>query len=90
MSDNKLFCSYEQKNSKSDFYRPLLVKIQNEGEERIKTDLLKMASLEKKAQCVLGYVMLFWGYVKDVVYRTKVHNVVELKQRIESATEQVD
>ncbi|GBN90999.1 hypothetical protein AVEN_196590-1 [Araneus ventricosus] len=35
-----------------------------------------MASPKKKAQCVLGYVMFFWGYVKDVVYGTKVHNVV--------------
>ncbi|GBN23035.1 hypothetical protein AVEN_5426-1 [Araneus ventricosus] len=46
----------------------------------IKTDLLKMASPEKKAQSVIRYV-------KDVVHRTKVHNVVELKQRIYAAVE---
>ncbi|GBL90484.1 hypothetical protein AVEN_179412-1 [Araneus ventricosus] len=56
----------------------------------IKTDLLKMASPEKKAQCVLGYMMFFLGFVKDVVYRTKVHNVVELKQRTQAAIEIVD
>ncbi|GBM37754.1 hypothetical protein AVEN_93629-1 [Araneus ventricosus] len=49
-----------------------------------------MSSPEKKAQCVLGFVILFWGYVKDVVYRTKVRNVVELKQKIQAAIESVD
>ncbi|GBM26535.1 hypothetical protein AVEN_245260-1 [Araneus ventricosus] len=57
---------------------------------QIKTDLLKMVSPEKKAQCVLGYVMFLWGFVKDVGYRTKVCNVVALKERIQAAIETVD
>ncbi|GBN37377.1 hypothetical protein AVEN_107525-1 [Araneus ventricosus] len=56
----------------------------------IKTDLLKMSYPEKKAQCVLGYVMFFWGYVKDVVYRTKVHNVAELNQKFQAVIKTVD
>ncbi|GBM62967.1 hypothetical protein AVEN_131141-1 [Araneus ventricosus] len=58
--------------------------------QRIKTDLLKMASPEKKAHCVLDYEMFFSCYVKDVVYQSEVHNVVELKQRIPAAIETVD
>ncbi|GBM53106.1 hypothetical protein AVEN_130762-1 [Araneus ventricosus] len=49
-----------------------------------------MASPEEKAQCVLGNVMFFWDYVKDIVYRTEAHNVVKLKQRIQAAIETVD
>ncbi|GBN89927.1 hypothetical protein AVEN_227611-1 [Araneus ventricosus] len=56
----------------------------------IKTDLLKMASPEKKSQCTLGYVMFLWDYLKNVAHRTKVHSVVELKQRIQAAIEIVD
>ncbi|GBO22494.1 hypothetical protein AVEN_244594-1, partial [Araneus ventricosus] len=56
----------------------------------IKTYLLKMASPETKAHCVLGYALFFWGYVKDAVYRTNAHNVVELQHRIQAATETVD
>ena len=31
-----------------------------------------------------------WGYVKDIVYRTKVQNITDLKQRISNAIATID
>jgi len=31
-----------------------------------------------------------WGYVKDVVYRTKVKDISDLKERITAAVEAID
>ncbi|GBO12745.1 hypothetical protein AVEN_45579-1 [Araneus ventricosus] len=67
----------------------------------INTNLLKMASSETKVYCVLGYVMFteknyfsvvmsFCSYMTEIVYRTNAHNVMELKHRIQAATEAVD
>ncbi|GBN49473.1 hypothetical protein AVEN_128690-1, partial [Araneus ventricosus] len=49
-----------------------------------------MASPKKKRQCVQGYMLFFRGYVKDVAYRTKAHNVVELKENIQATIKTVD
>ncbi|GBN39591.1 hypothetical protein AVEN_138663-1 [Araneus ventricosus] len=61
---------------------------------------MKMASPEKKAQCVAWFIETksdiqrqrnyLTKYVENVVYRTKVQNVVELKQRIQAAIETDD
>ena len=52
---------------------------------------LKMATHQEKAQCVAWFIQIksatdldffLWGYVKDIVYRTQVRRITDLKQRI--------
>ena len=60
---------------------------------------LKMAARQEKAQCVAWLIQIkldtnldffLWGYVKDIVYRTQVRRITDLKQRIINAIATID
>ena len=60
---------------------------------------LKMATPQEKAQCVAWFIQIksdtdlnffLWGYVKDIVYRTQVRRITDLKQRIINAIATID
>ena len=35
-------------------------------------------------------ILKLWGYVKDIVYRTKIRDITDLKQRIANAIATID
>ena len=39
---------------------------------------------------VIIKVLFLWGYVKDIVYRTKIRDINDLKQRITEAIATID
>ena len=47
--------------------------------------------LKKTSSVFISHVDFFlWGYVKDVVYRTKVEDISDFKERITAAVEAID
>ena len=61
-----------------------------------KVDFMKMSTLQEKAQCVSWFIETksniqaqLWGYVKDIVYRTKVRDINDLQHRIIEAIDTV-
>ena len=57
-----------------------------------KAEFMKMSTPQEKAQCVSWFtasLFFIWGYVKDIVYRTKVRDVNDLQHRIIKAIDTV-